>query len=255
MVWDPKQYVRGNFFQQEINESFRKRFTTEPFGSILDAGCGDGQYSRLLADTCQGHVLGIDSSEEMIRHAREHWACNNLDFEVQRLEDFHRPDAFDFILSFWCLHWTNIDWSLPNLYHALKPGGRLYAVLSSFSMNSISRTWQELASQERYITLAKKIPPSTSQHSPYFLRVFNVLNKLAFRDIKLDIKNTRVFLPDMDYFRHLLSSMPFMKSIPADMTEHFIEDMSATFQSICERQYHGELFYETRPIFLEAIKT
>ena len=254
VVWDPKQYVHGNFFQQEINEAFRKRFTKEPFGDILDAGCGDGQYSHLLANTFQGQILGIDSSEEMIKHARRHWTCNNLDFEVQRLEDLQRQDAFDFILSFWCLHWTNIDLSFTNLYQTLKPGGSLYAVLSSFSENSISQTWQELAREERYIALAKKIPPSASQQSPYFLRVVNVLNRLPFRQVKLDITNTRVFLPSMDYFRQMLLSMPFMKTIPADMQEQFIDDMTTTFQNNCQRRYHGKLYYETRPIFLEAIK-
>lgn len=254
MVWDPKQYALGNFFQQEINEICRKRFTTEPSGAILDAGCGDGQYSHFLANTVDGTILGIDSSEEMIRHARQHWACNNLDFEVQRLEDLQRPDTFDFILSFWCLHWTNIDLSFANLYQALKPGGSLYAVLSSFSENSISQTWQELASQERYIDLAKKIPPSASQESPYFLRVVNLLNRLPFRQVKLDIQNSRVFLPGIDYFRQMLLSMPFIKSIPADMQEQFIDDMTATFQNNCQHRYHGKLYYETRPIFLEAIK-
>ena len=44
----------------------------EPTDNILDVGCGAGWLSRILAQRVpQGRVVGMDISDEMIRHARE----------------------------------------------------------------------------------------------------------------------------------------------------------------------------------------
>ena len=49
VTWKAEQYIEGNYFQNKINERFRKNFAVKPYGTILDIGCGDGKYSHLLA--------------------------------------------------------------------------------------------------------------------------------------------------------------------------------------------------------------
>ena len=255
MVWDPEQYVRGNYFQNEVSDVFRRSFNVEPCGNILDIGCGDGQYSSVLANHIKhGQILGIDSSADMVKHANQHWARENLSFEVHSIEAFQPHLSFDFALSFWCLHWTNINESLPNIFHALKHGGRMYAVLSSFSDNSILQTWQELAKQNRYRELTDQYIGNDSQVQEYFYRVVNILNQLPFKQVKINLKITRTYLPTIDYFENLLRTMPFMKAFPKMIIDDLINDMLNEFQTICQRRYGGKLYYETRPIFLEAIK-
>ncbi|PVA97605.1 class I SAM-dependent methyltransferase [Mycobacteroides abscessus] len=39
---------------------------------FLDAGCGEGSFARLLVERGADHVYGVDSSETLIRAAREH---------------------------------------------------------------------------------------------------------------------------------------------------------------------------------------
>lgn len=249
VAWDPERYVHGNYFQHEISEIFRKRIQAKLFGMILDVGCGDGQYSRLFADKAhQAKILGIDSSVDMIRHANHHWSCEGLSFEVHCIEEFQPEFLFDFVLSFWCLHWTNIEISFANIFHALKNGGKLYAVLSSFSDNSILQTWHELSKQSRYHHLKEKYPDTTNKS--YLYQVISALYKLPFKQIKIDSQIIRIQFPHIDYFKNLLLTMPFMKKYSVEM----IEDMVNAFQTICRRKYGGVLFYETRPIFLEVIK-
>lgn len=248
VIWAPEKYANGNYFQNEVNEVFRKRFDVEPYGNILDIGCGDGQYSHRLAESIKrGQMLGIDSSADMITHANLHWAHEHLSFEIQNIEAFRKPTAFDFALSFWCLHWTNIDLSIPNIYQVLKPGGRLYAVFSSASDNSILQTWQALAKQYRYQALTASYFKS---NRTYIYRVINILNQLPFKHVKLHVKTLCIYFPTIDYFRNLLLTMPFMNQFPSGT----IEDMLTAFQTICQHKYGGNLYYETRPIFLEAIK-
>lgn len=247
--------MRGNYFQTNVNEAFRKSFTVQPHGTILDVGCGDGQYSNLLAKNVkQSRILAIDSSEGMIQHANQHWAHKNLSFEVCNIEEFDKPFAFDFALSFWCLHWTNIELAFPNIFNALKNGGRLYAVLSSFSDNSILQAWRELGKLDRHKDLLHTNNNVKNNVNNLFFRVVNIFNQLAFKQTKLDIKTVRVCLPNADYFKHLLRTMPFITALPSEKMEGIIDDLLEAFQTICLRKYGGKLYYETRPIFLEAVK-
>ena len=255
MVWEPAQYIYGNYFQNELSNAFLRDFKIKPFGHILDVGCGDGQYSSLLADKLKrGHILGIDNSEKMIKHANQHWARNNLSFETHNIRRFRSAIPFDFVLSFWCLHWTNIDLSFPNIFNLLNNKGRLYAVFSSFSENSILQVLQELAKKNCYSALTDRYLNDNRKHTTYFYRVVNILNQLPFKQVKLELKTTLVHFPNLHYFKNLLLTMPFLGTFPVELVDVLLDDMLDIFQNICQRKYEGALYYETRPIFLEAIK-
>lgn len=255
MAWNPEHYTQGNYFQNETSEAFRQHFEVKPYGRILDIGCGDGQFTHnLAAHVKKGHILGIDNSSDMIDHANQYWANDKVSFEQHAIEEYPLRDAFDFVLSFWCLHWTNIDLSLPNIFNALKKGGRCYAIFSSFSDNSVLQTFHELARQGRYTEYLKERIDANNPYRTYFYRVFNILNRLPFKHVKLDVKTASVHFPDISYFKNLLLTMPFMRSFPEDLVEELMEAMAQAFQAICDRKYNGRLYYETRPIYLEAVK-
>ena len=93
---------------------------------LLDVGTGAGFFSLLMARA--GHeVIGIDMSEEMIRHARLNADDLKLRAELrvmnaQRLE--FDDETFDAVLS------RNLTWTLPDVecayrewYRVLKRGG------------------------------------------------------------------------------------------------------------------------------------
>ncbi|MGC1181784.1 class I SAM-dependent methyltransferase [Legionella sp.] len=255
MVWRPEQYLVGNYFQTEVNELFRKSFNIHPFGSILDIGSGDGYYiNRLAGFVKSGQILGIDSSAEMVNYAEQHWRRKNLSFEVHRIEDYQSSMMFDFILSFWCLHWTQIELSFSNIFNALKGEGRLYAIVSSFSDNSVLQAWQELIKNSRYSDLAQQNINAFNEYTDYFYRVLTVLNKIPFRKVRLDLQTLRIYLPSMEYFKGLLLTLPFMNTIAEEIQEDLSNTLCDAFQKICQYKYEGKLYYETRPIFLEAIK-
>jgi trans-aconitate methyltransferase len=237
--------------QVQINERFRKHFNIQLSGAVLDVGCGDGQYSNQLARELKtGHLLGIDNSPEMINYANEHWTRPNLSFELGNIDEFQQSSAFDFILSFWCLHWTRVEFSFPNMFNALKVDGKLYAVFASFTDSSVHQVLRELAKVERYRELIN-VDKSTGR---YFYRVLNILNKIPFRKFKLELQTQTVRLPELEYFRGLIRILPFMDSVAPELHEDLLDAMLDIFQRICQHKYGGQLYYETRPIFLEAIK-
>jgi SAM-dependent methyltransferase len=94
---------------------------------ILDAGCGEGQYSRSLK-ALGARMVGIDGSDTMIRVARERDAGHDIPFDVADLmQPLAFPDqCFDAIISAGVLmSLPALDTFLAESLRVLKPGGVL----------------------------------------------------------------------------------------------------------------------------------
>ncbi|MCG8618511.1 MAG: class I SAM-dependent methyltransferase, partial [Desulfobacterales bacterium] len=98
---------------------------------ILDAGCGIGGSSRLLADTFGFKVTGIDLVADFVETARmlSEWAApeSDTDFDQGSVTDLpYEANTFDAVL---CQHiLMNIPdkkTSLKEFHRVLRPGGKL----------------------------------------------------------------------------------------------------------------------------------
>jgi len=96
---------------------------TIPPGHALDAACGTGRISKVLADRGFS-VVGVDQSEAMLAHARA--KTPNATFEIGKVESLPVDDGtFDLAVS--CLAITHCDPTavIGELARAVKPGGRV----------------------------------------------------------------------------------------------------------------------------------
>jgi ubiquinone/menaquinone biosynthesis C-methylase UbiE len=97
---------------------------------VLDAACGEGYGSHLLAARARS-VTGLDVSTEAVEHARERYARDNLSFEcgdATRLP--FDDDAFDAVVSFETLeHLEAQERLLTEFRRVLRPHG--FLLLSS----------------------------------------------------------------------------------------------------------------------------
>ena len=99
-VWDPQQYLR---FGDERARPFRElvgRIGAHNPKSIVDLGCGPGTLTTELAERWPGaHIIGIDSSPEMIAAARE-GATSNTNVEYVETEvTAWRPQPVDVVVA------------------------------------------------------------------------------------------------------------------------------------------------------------
>ncbi|VXB34210.1 Trans-aconitate 2-methyltransferase [Arthrobacter sp. 9V] len=70
MKWDPSKYVEfGNHRDRPFHDLVARVRSVEP-GKVVDLGCGPGNLTATLADRWpMARVVGIDSSEDMLRKA------------------------------------------------------------------------------------------------------------------------------------------------------------------------------------------
>lgn len=96
---------------------------------VLDVGCGGGTITKDIAGLVgtQGSVVGIDTSEQLIAQARQHYAeIKNLSFYVADVNSYQPAELFDVVTSARVLQWlTHPADVVRKLIDLLKPQGCL----------------------------------------------------------------------------------------------------------------------------------
>jgi 2-polyprenyl-3-methyl-5-hydroxy-6-metoxy-1,4-benzoquinol methylase len=113
---------------------------------ILDAGCGEGIFSRILSQNNPLSVTGVDSSPSMIeaaKNANQH-PESNINYVLSSLENpnLFPKDTFDIIIvNMVFQEMGSVENVFRNLVSFLKKGGQIYfSVLHpAFDMNDSQR--------------------------------------------------------------------------------------------------------------------
>ena len=166
---------------------FRRRFTLvttfldrvlpKKPGSLLDAGCGSGVFSRYLASH-GWKVTAIDASPEMIEEARMSVGDNSIEYSVSTIEEFEaKPKSFDAILSLSILEYVEDDEAvIGKLISLLAEGGVLVVSVPNragllrklegliFGIRSVTRD-RVFGSRGEYLKYQKR------QYSPFELDI------------------------------------------------------------------------------------
>lgn len=90
--------------------------------NILDVGCGDGIFSRVLSETYPiSNITAIDTSVSQL------CSCDNLVFIKGRVEQLpFASESFDLVITVLSLHhWKDKGKGISEIYRVLKKGGRL----------------------------------------------------------------------------------------------------------------------------------
>ncbi len=132
--WDAATYDRVAEPQTRWGAAVLDRLTLAGDETVLDAGCGSGRVTELLADRLpRGRVIALDASPSMIDEARRRLARFGDRIEY-RVADLARPIALpsgrpvDAILSTATFHWIPDHRALfDNLAAVIRPGGRIAA--------------------------------------------------------------------------------------------------------------------------------
>jgi 2-polyprenyl-3-methyl-5-hydroxy-6-metoxy-1,4-benzoquinol methylase len=96
---------------------------------VLDAACGSGVLTGMIADKLNGKVVGVDFSEAAIHFCTNQYKQKNIDFiKLDLQQKYFSDNSFDKIVMLETIeHLEPVVAHLivKNLYHYLKPGGKL----------------------------------------------------------------------------------------------------------------------------------
>lgn len=128
----------SNLYEDMASWPFRKEIETpsvlEALGNIqgkdvLDFGCGDGTYSRILKRLGASRVVGFDQATGMLAHGSqlENEKPLGISYTNQLTEDLN--GQFDLVLSVYVMPYAadkpSLDAMCANMARLLKPGGKL----------------------------------------------------------------------------------------------------------------------------------
>ena len=128
--WNATEYDRISQVQLAWGKHVLARRAWKGNEIVLDAGCGSGGLTRLIAGKVQeGRVYAVDKDLDMVRHTREKLAgLHNVQVIQADLAQVKLPEQVDVVFSNAVLHWVmDHGKAFANFYMLLKEGGKLVA--------------------------------------------------------------------------------------------------------------------------------
>lgn len=125
MRWNPAQYQRFGDQRGRPFLDLVDRIGAERPRQVVDLGCGPGNLTALLTTKWPtAKILGIDSSPEMVRTARDDHRHDRLNFVECDIADYVPDSDTDVLLSNAALQWVSGHRSkIDGWLGALAPGG------------------------------------------------------------------------------------------------------------------------------------
>ncbi|CAO1315914.1 unnamed protein product [Diamesa serratosioi] len=251
-----KLYHKSNALQKrdakQILDEFSHLFNWRSDGtdSLLDIGSGAGDVlveciiPKMPKNFAK--VIGIDISEEMTRYANEKYQNKHVDFyKVDIASDFLTSELiyfdekksflsqsmelgnYDFITSFYCLHWIhNQSQTISNIYKLLKTNGT--CLMAFLITNPIYDIYLELSRSIKYMNYMSDVNDFIS---PYHFeeKPLDVINKYlddaGFKTFHVENRDKVFIYDDIELLKFSVKAVnPFSERMPLNIQDDFLND-------------------------------
>jgi len=145
------KYDESAFLQKEVASRLLERLELMNImpESVLDAGCGTGYCTKLLAKRFpKGKVFGVDIAPGMIVKANKNKGLfDKTKYQVSDIEQLpFASNTFDLVFSNLATHWINDQKTLfIELNRVLKPGGLLiFSTLGTDTLMELKESWSKV---------------------------------------------------------------------------------------------------------------
>ena len=208
--WEAERYQRVSAPQLAWGSRVVERVPLRGDEDVLDAGCGTGRVTRLLAERVpDGTVLGVDGSHRMVEEASAQLAdlAPRVRFAQADLTSLVLDDPVDVIVSTATFHWIlDHDALFRRLFDALRPGGLLVAQCGGDG--NIARTLaaaDAVAAREPYAAHLAGMPQSWYFAGPEATEAS--LTRAGFVDVHAGLEDADTPFDDVDAATEFLSTV------------------------------------------------
>jgi trans-aconitate 2-methyltransferase len=190
---------------------------------VLDAGCGSGRVTGLLADRVpRGRVYAVDVAPSMVEHARAALG-ERATVLCQDLVALELPEPVDAIFSNATFHWIHDhDALFAALARTLKPGGRLVAQCGGRgNIDSFRTTADLVAAEDRFARhfVGWKRPWNYATDTDTDAR----LRRAGFSDVECWLEPKSVTPADPRAFVQTVCLVRHLDPLPDELRGEFID--------------------------------
>jgi trans-aconitate 2-methyltransferase len=221
--WDASTYDRVSDIQ--LGWALEQLERTEFKGDevVVDAGCGSGRVTALLADRLpRGRLYGVDVAPSMAAHAAEALG-DRATILCQDLVELRLPEPVDVVFSNATFHWVHDHEGLFRAVHrALRPGGRLVAQCGGLgNIDSFRRLADQVAGEERYAAYFR------DWHRPWNyagdVETADRLRKAGFAEVRTWLEPKSVTPDDPRAFVSTVCLVRHLDPLPEGLRGEFVD--------------------------------
>jgi trans-aconitate 2-methyltransferase len=225
--WDASTYDRVSGIQLGWALEQLERLTFDGDEVVLDAGCGSGRVTALLADRVpRGRVYGVDVAPSMTSHARAALGPRAT-ILTQDLVELDLPEPVDVAFSNATFHWVrDHDALFAALHRALTPGGRLVAQCGGRgNIDAFRKTADRVAREEPFARFFEGWQPPWNYATD--VETAARLERAGFAKVETWLEPRFVTPEDPRAFVQTVCLVRHLDPLPAELRDRFIEQVLA----------------------------
>ncbi len=252
--WNSEQYLKFKNQRTQPALDLVNRIKLYRPNNILDIGCGPGNSSKVLRDAFpNARILGIDSSENMIKKAKETYL--DIDFKVMDIsDDSHNLNNFDIIFSNACLQWVDNHRKLiPMLFSKLNKNGVLAVQIPMNSQETLFKIVDKTIREDRWNFSSISFEPNTTLSGSEY---FDILSSLTD---KFDIWETVYYhnMPSIEAMIEWIKGSrlnPYLNALNNTDAQKLIQIITERASDAYIKQENGEIIFKFKRFFFTAVR-
>jgi trans-aconitate 2-methyltransferase len=231
-AWDGSSYDRISGVMQGLGASVLERLELEGSETVIDAGCGSGRVTELLAARLpHGKVIGIDGSPSMIDAAGARLAGLIQDGRVELrqcdLLELAVSEPVDAVLSTATFHWiTDHERLFERIRATLRPGGQFVAQCGGKgNIDGLRSHAYLIAGREPYAEHFSSWQPPWN-YAPAELTAER-LERAGFQSANCWLEPSPQEPEEPREFLSTIVLAPHMQQLPGELRESFMDEVLA----------------------------
>ena len=253
--WSARQYLK---FEDERTRPPRDLLAQVPLKSarrVIDLGCGPGNSTELLLQRFpQAQVIGVDSSPDMLRQARER--LPNSEFAQADLASWSPPERTDLLFGNAVFQWVpDHPAVLRRLLGALPAGGVLAVQMPDNTEEPALALMREVAASGPWAA-PLALAAAARDDLPTPVAYYDLLKPhCAQLDIWHTVYNHVMAAPDalVEWFRGS-ALRPFLSPLDEVMRRGFVAEYTARIAKAYPPRHDGRVLLRFPRLFIVAVR-